>query len=187
MTSLGGTSGIAGTSTSESTGGVVRTAAVKRENKYACRVTGCTNTSLTRVSFMEHLRSHTEGNPNQCGWPECGKIFANEDHRELHESFHFIRTRLNYCEGCKRNFRKKDALNRHLRSEGGAKCRTILEKTASSSGTEGANDGSAAAGASGTSNGQTGDTTLDATTKPDPNKHWTAMKGEIVVSSADSS
>ncbi|CAL1717284.1 unnamed protein product [Somion occarium] len=126
---------------------------------------------------MEHLRSHTEGNPNQCGWPECGKIFANEDHRELHESFHFIRTRLNYCEGCKRNFRKKDALNRHLRSEGGAKCRTILEKTASSSGTEGANDGSAAAGASGTSNGQTGDTTLDATTKPDPNKHWTAMKG----------
>ncbi|KAF6755408.1 krueppel-like factor 16 [Ephemerocybe angulata] len=68
-----------------------------------------------------HIRSHNEEKPFVCHWPGCGKGFARQHDCKRHEQLH-----TNYrpftCEGCNRQFARMDALNRHLRSEGGAEC-----------------------------------------------------------------
>lgn len=64
-----------------------------------------------------------------------------------------------------------------VRSEGGAECRKIQDElTTASSGTESANDSSAAA-ATAVGTASNGDTTM----KPDPDGSWTAMNGNSLV------
>ncbi|KAF7336937.1 Calcineurin responsive transcriptional factor [Mycena venus] len=69
---------------------------------------------------------HNEEKSFLCKWPGCGKGFARQHDCKRHEQLH-----TNYrpfpCEGCKKPFARMDALNRHLRSEGGAECRRTLE------------------------------------------------------------
>ena len=59
-----------------------------------------------------HLRSHAEEKPYQCKWPGCGKGFARQHDCKRHENLH-LNIRPYPCEGCKKNFARMDALNRH--------------------------------------------------------------------------
>ena len=59
-----------------------------------------------------HLRSHAEEKPYQCKWPGCGKGFARQHDCKRHEQLH-LNIRPYPCEGCKKNFARMDALNRH--------------------------------------------------------------------------
>ncbi|KAJ3473390.1 hypothetical protein NLI96_g13026 [Meripilus lineatus] len=99
-----------------------------------------------------HLRSHAEEKPYQCKWPGCGKGFARQHDCKRHEQLH-LNIRPYTCEGCKKPFARMDALNRHLRSEGGADCRKMqTEVSSADSGSEsGVVNGS---GKMQTSNGQ---------------------------------
>lgn len=62
-----------------------------------------------------HLRSHAEEKPYQCKWPGCGKGFARQHDCKRHEQLH-LNIRPYPCEGCKKNFARMDALNRHRES-----------------------------------------------------------------------
>lgn len=78
------------------------------------------------LKILGHIRSHNEEKPFQCHWPGCGKGFARQHDCKRHEQLH-----TNYrpftCDGCNKQFARMDALNRHLRSEGGAECQRALE------------------------------------------------------------
>lgn len=67
------------------------------------------------ICLLGHLRSHAEEKPFQCKWPGCGKGFARQHDCKRHEQLH-LNIRPYPCEGCKKNFARMDALNRHCKS-----------------------------------------------------------------------
>ncbi|KAJ7017258.1 kinase-like domain-containing protein [Mycena alexandri] len=93
---------------------------------FICPVPGCGSTFAGSFNLKAHIRSHNEDKPFLCRWPGCGKGFATNHNCKRHEQLH-----TNYrpfpCEGCGKQFARMDALNRHLRSKGGAECRRTLE------------------------------------------------------------
>ncbi|OJA18627.1 hypothetical protein AZE42_01771 [Rhizopogon vesiculosus] len=95
----------------------------RNEAHFACPVPGCGSTFTRRFNLRGHLRSHTEERPYVCEYPDCKKGFARQHDCKRHQALHATRSQSNICQGCKKTFSRLDALNRHLRSEGGSECR----------------------------------------------------------------
>ncbi|KAF8919850.1 hypothetical protein CPB85DRAFT_1275649 [Mucidula mucida] len=95
----------------------------RNEAHFQCPVPGCGSTFTRRFNLRGHLRSHTEERPYVCQWPGCKKGFA----RQHDCNSTTAKAQANVCQGCKKTFSRLDALNRHLRSDGGADCRRIHE------------------------------------------------------------
>ena len=86
----------------------------KQPANFACPVPGCGSTFTRHFNLKGHLRSHAEEKPYQCKWPGCGKGFARQHDCKRHEQLH-LNIRPYPCEGCKKNFARMDALNRHCK------------------------------------------------------------------------
>ncbi|KAK0241794.1 hypothetical protein EDD85DRAFT_948855 [Armillaria nabsnona] len=97
----------------------------RNEAHFQCPVPGCGSTFTRRFNLRGHLRSHTEERPYVCQWPGCQKGFARQHDCKRHQALHTAKAQANVCQGCKKTFSRLDALNRHLRSDGGAECRRI--------------------------------------------------------------
>ncbi|CAA7261695.1 unnamed protein product [Cyclocybe aegerita] len=106
--------------------------AIRRRNEahFVCPVPGCGSTFTRRFNLRGHLRSHTEERPYVCDWPGCKKGFARQHDCKRHQALHAAKSQSNVCQGCKKTFSRLDALNRHLRSDGGAECRASNPKFA---------------------------------------------------------
>ncbi|KAK7687172.1 hypothetical protein QCA50_009676 [Cerrena zonata] len=102
----------------------------RNEANFICPVPGCGSTFTRRFNLRGHLRSHTEERPFVCEWPGCGKGFARQHDCKRHQALHTSRSQSNVCQGCGKTFSRLDALNRHLRSEGGSECRQTAEAVA---------------------------------------------------------
>jgi len=100
----------------------------RNEAHFQCPVPGCGSTFTRRFNLRGHLRSHTEERPYVCEWPGCKKGFARQHDCKRHQALHTAKSQSNICQGCKKTFSRLDALNRHLRSEGGAECRASNQK-----------------------------------------------------------
>ncbi|KAF8754128.1 Zinc finger, C2H2 type [Rhizoctonia solani] len=87
------------------------------------QVSGSGGTSILTNS-IGHIRSHNEERPFKCKWPGCDKGFARQHDCKRHEALH-LNIRPYTCEGCQKTFARMDALNRHLRSEGGTECQRV--------------------------------------------------------------
>ncbi|KAG2355180.1 hypothetical protein BDR07DRAFT_1453842 [Suillus spraguei] len=95
----------------------------RNEAHFACPVPGCGSTFTRRFNLRGHLRSHTEERPYVCEYPIARKALQDS----MTATLHATRSQSNICQGCKKTFSRLDALNRHLRSEGGSECRQIVE------------------------------------------------------------
>jgi hypothetical protein len=84
----------------------------KQPANFQCPVPGCGSTFTRHFNLKGHMRSHAEEKPYQCKWPGCGKGFARQHDCKRHEQLH-LNIRPYPCEGCKKNFARMDALNRH--------------------------------------------------------------------------
>ncbi|KDR75204.1 hypothetical protein GALMADRAFT_249169 [Galerina marginata CBS 339.88] len=102
----------------------------RNEAHFVCPVPGCGSTFTRRFNLRGHLRSHTEERPYVCEWPGCKKGFARQHDCKRHQALHAAKSQSNVCQGCKKTFSRLDALNRHLRSDGGADCRASNPKFA---------------------------------------------------------
>ncbi|KNZ72911.1 Transcriptional regulator CRZ1 [Termitomyces sp. J132] len=102
----------------------------RNEAHFVCPVPGCGSTFTRRFNLRGHLRSHTEERPYVCEWPGCKKGFARQHDCKRHQALHTAKSQNNVCRGCKKAFSRLDALNRHLRSDGGAECRASNPKFA---------------------------------------------------------
>ncbi|KAF7315502.1 hypothetical protein MIND_00065500 [Mycena indigotica] len=100
----------------------------RNEAHFICPVPGCGSTFTRRFNLRGHLRSHTEERPYICEWPNCKKGFARQHDCKRHQALHTAKTQTNVCVGCKKTFSRLDALNRHMRSDGGAECRAVRDQ-----------------------------------------------------------
>ncbi|KAJ6594087.1 hypothetical protein B0H19DRAFT_1093707 [Mycena capillaripes] len=100
----------------------------RNEAHFVCPVPGCGSTFTRRFNLRGHLRSHTEERPYVCDWPNCKKGFARQHDCKRHQALHTAKSQTNVCIGCKKTFSRLDALNRHLRSDGGADCRALRDQ-----------------------------------------------------------
>ncbi|CAE7078896.1 unnamed protein product [Rhizoctonia solani] len=97
----------------------------RNDAQFKCPVPGCGSTFTRRFNLRGHLRSHTEERPFVCEWPGCTKGFARQHDCKRHYALHNAKPNQHLCEGCGKTFSRTDALNRHLRSDGGSNCRKV--------------------------------------------------------------
>ncbi|KAJ7301653.1 hypothetical protein DFH08DRAFT_795044 [Mycena albidolilacea] len=106
---------------------------MRRPAPFVCPVPHCGSTFTRSFNLKGHIRSHTGEKPFVCKWPECGKGFARTFDCKRHEQLHTVfrpfacGSGQSGAGGCGKMFARMDALNRHLRSEGGAECQRTLE------------------------------------------------------------
>ncbi|KAK0500201.1 hypothetical protein EDD18DRAFT_818881 [Armillaria luteobubalina] len=98
----------------------------KRDVTFMCPFRGCESTFTKSLNLKGHIRSHNEEKLFVSPWPGCGKDFARQHDCKRHEQLH-PKYRPFSCEPCGKVFARMNALNRHLRSEGGAQCARVLE------------------------------------------------------------
>ena len=102
----------------------------KQDANFASTVPGC-GSIFTRGFNLK--RSDFEEKPYKCHWPGCGKWFARQHDCKRHEQLH-SNFRPFECEGCRKQFARMDALNRHLRSESGVEYARVVERGKGSGG-----------------------------------------------------
>ncbi|KAG8885496.1 hypothetical protein FRB97_000820 [Tulasnella sp. 331] len=100
----------------------------RAEANFVCPVPNCGSTFTRHFNLRGHMRSHNEERPFKCKWPGCEKGFARQHDCKRHEALH-LNIRPYTCEGCQKTFARMDALNRHLRSEGGGECQKVAQNT----------------------------------------------------------
>ena len=105
----------------------------RNDAQFKCPVPGCGSTFTRRFNLRGHLRSHTEERPFVCEWPNCNKGFARQHDCKRHYALHNAKPNQHLCEGCGKTFSRTDALNRHLRSDGGSGCRKNVAASKASS------------------------------------------------------
>ncbi|QRV79557.1 C2H2 zinc finger [Ceratobasidium sp. AG-Ba] len=116
----------------------------RNDAQFKCPVPGCGSTFTRRFNLRGHLRSHTEERPFVCEWPGCSKGFARQHDCKRHYALHNAKPNQHVCDGCGKTFSRTDALNRHLRSDGGSGCRkNAASGAASKAGSSNANPPSA--------------------------------------------
>ncbi|KAJ7131474.1 hypothetical protein C8R44DRAFT_613232, partial [Mycena epipterygia] len=97
----------------------------KSEARFICPIPGCESRFARSFHLKGHIRAHRDF---QCKWPGCSRGFARQVDCKRHERLHVV---IDYrpfaCDGCYNQFSRMDALDRHLRSQGGTKCRRTLE------------------------------------------------------------
>ncbi|KAJ7340013.1 hypothetical protein DFH08DRAFT_630002, partial [Mycena albidolilacea] len=80
--------------------------------KYGCPVSGCESTFTRHVNLNGHVRAHSDERPFVCRWTACGKAFVRLHNCKRHEHLHTIDPSF-ACNGCRKEFVRLDALNRH--------------------------------------------------------------------------
>ncbi|KAF8950271.1 hypothetical protein BDZ97DRAFT_1688525, partial [Flammula alnicola] len=86
----------------------------KQDANFVCTIPGCNSTFTRGFTFVlkGYLRSHYEQKPYKCHSAGCGKEFARQrdckQREQLHSNFCPFE-----CEGCRKQFARMDALNRH--------------------------------------------------------------------------
>ena len=83
-----------------------------------------------------HLRSHFDEKPYKWHWPgSYGKGFPRQHDCKRHHDEQLHSNFLPFeCEGCRKQFARMDALNRHLKSETRVECARVVERGKGSGG-----------------------------------------------------
>jgi len=90
------------------------------ERPFACTWEGCNKAYMDNKHLKAHVKgAHTKERQYMCDWEGCGKNFLTSTRRNRHRATHEGTQRF-VCTGyteCNQTFRKRETLQRHIRSD----------------------------------------------------------------------